>query len=177
MKKLFVFALILFVITIAIFLKFDKYNTITTESKIEKLLTTAYTSDYNDYSNDNKFDIFDKIKEEKENEVKHLFTERGFDFIRRIGYMASSGLTSIRHKCSLEVYSVEIDLRETEDEDIKVCYYTVLVRVDYFEGDLTNENIEITGTISIYHEEEEWRIGTIIEDGYPFDDLLENSNN
>jgi len=170
MKKVLLLSFILIAVCIPLVLLIID-RSITIEQRLEELLELVYSSDYSDYMGSDYDEEYVRISEKKEKKFENLFTEKGFKSIKNNLFMHSSGITSIRDRCSIDVTSVVLDIREVEDDSVRVCYYTVIAFVDYIDDYIEPESIEITGTMALYLEEGKWKIGKIVEDRFPFSSL------
>jgi len=168
-KKFAIMALI--VVSVIIYISLFMQNSMTIDERIEKVLSTAYTNNYDSYADDYDYKKMEKLENKKLKEVDDLFTERGLEFIKRTRLMTESERFIKEYKCNTSVESFNLDIRETSDIKNKVCYYSIVVKIDFLDENDETVFTELSGSMSLYLEDEVWLIGIILEDQFPFQDI------
>jgi|LGVF01.2.fsa_nt_gb hypothetical protein len=134
----------------------------TVDEMITEVLTIMYTNEYEDFNNFVDHEIWKKTDENRRKQVKSYFTDEGFESLTRRTQMNDLLSFIYKYNCSSSIDSIELDIRDTDDVSTKVCYYDLILKFDFEEDKLKPLYSEISGSISLYNEDDKWKIGIII---------------
>lgn len=133
------------------------------KNTILDVFETAFTIQY-EYINELMSSRSNELKEigpQRMKEVEHAFTSE-FVYSPGLNYFMTSGNPFvINNRCNISVESLDIILKDTESPEILVCDFTVTVKLDYIDANKKNDLAELSGVITLYNIDNEWKIGFI----------------
>jgi len=139
-------------------------NKFTIEEKTEMVLVTIYENNYEDFaeqSMEKRANSLSGIENKRRREVKKFFTDEGYENITIRNLMTHLHSFISGYKCSSLIEKLDIDIRETSDPNVMVCYYDLTIKFDFEDTEKPPMYTDFSGSISLYKERNSWYIDTI----------------
>lgn len=148
-----------YLILLAVFLLTGCRQDKSPELIIEEVLTIKYTNDYEDFNDSLDYD---KVDKKRRKEVKNYFTDEGLEKIERFRTMTDLSSVVKQYKCNTQIASMDIDVRDSNDGLTNVCFYDIELQVIFEDEDIKPIAIDVSGSLSLYYEDNEWKIGVML---------------
>jgi len=111
---------------------------------------------------DKRANSLSRIDSKRRRGVKNFFTDEGYESITRRSLMTLLHSFISGYKCSSIIDKIDIDIHETSDPNVMVCYYDLTVRFEFENTEKSSMYTDFSGSISLYKEKNSWYIDTII---------------
>lgn len=167
MKKNQVLKIITFLLFIALAtIIFSNFKNETYEDVSTNLLNDIFTASYDEYNK--SFEHQDGLSNEeflnyihRDDIFKDYFTKDGYNQFLRNVYNLIYFQSVRKDKFDIVVKSVDLDMRNTSDENIKVCYFTVDYELIFLNEKRESITMSTDGEMTLVKESNLWLVNFV----------------
>jgi len=146
------------ILLISIFLA---YRTESVEMITSNILEVMYTYDYKDYRNIEAYKEFNRIDITQSKRLRNYFTEEGFESILLNQSMTKMLRFTQAYNCDSSVDSLNIIVEDTENKDVRVAKYDVIIVLDFIDEEIGTLYFDLSGSMTLYKDGMQWKINHI----------------